>query len=78
MLEAGRTLLVGPTFDAKFGPDALKIPKLLDDPDVETEMAGAEEALARGVHTGLWGQIGERSEERRVRKECRSRWSPDQ
>ncbi len=39
MLEAGRTLLVGPTFDVKFGPDALKIPKLLDDTDLEVEVS---------------------------------------
>ena len=26
---------------------------------------------------GLFGKIKERSEERRVGKECRSRWSPD-
>ena len=28
------------------------------------------------VNTGLLDYIGERSEERRVGKECRSRWSP--
>ena len=30
----------------------------------------------RNASTRVWGMGGERSEERRVGKECRSRWSP--
>jgi hypothetical protein len=60
LLKEGQTLSVGRTFDVKFGRGALKIPKLLDEPDLEAEMAGAEEALKRGEHTGLWGRIGDR------------------
>src|SRR5688572_32853354 len=30
-----------------------------------------------GVQTNAWNTIETRSEERRVGKECRSRWSPD-
>src|ERR1035437_8383839 len=32
--------------------------------------------LARSIQPMLWGQGSSRSEERRVGKECRSRWSP--
>src|SRR5437016_13563812 len=32
----------------------------------------------RDLKNDLLGRLGERSEERRVGKECRSRWSPDQ
>ena len=59
-LAEGPTLLVGRTFEVKFGPDAYRIPDLLDEPDVDAEMASAEEALKRGEHTGLWGRIGAR------------------
>ncbi len=59
-LEKGETLSTGPLFDVSFGADALRIPGLEVDPDVDTEMAAAEEALRRGEHTGLWGRIGER------------------
>ncbi|MSS72964.1 MAG: hypothetical protein EXS64_15945 [Candidatus Latescibacteria bacterium] len=58
-LKGGATVSVGRLFDVKFGPEALRIPKLLDEPDLATEMEGAEEALRRGEHTGLWGRIGE-------------------
>lgn len=54
------TLSTGPLFEVRFGPDALQIPKLECDPDVDSEMEAAEEALRRGEHTGLWGRIGER------------------
>jgi len=57
-LKKGRTVTVPQTFDAHFGPDALKIPKLLDGPNLDAEMAAAEEGLQRGEHTGLWGRIG--------------------
>jgi len=59
-LKGGPTISVGRLFDVKFGPEALRIPKLLDEPDIAAEMAGAEEALRRGEHTGLWGRIGEK------------------
>src|SRR5690242_21187560 len=35
-----------------------------------------EQPVARGFRVGHGFQGGERSEERRVGKECRSRWSP--
>lgn len=59
-LKGGATVSVGRIFDVRFGPEALRIPKLLDEPDIAAEMAGAEEALRRGEHTGLWGRIGEK------------------
>ncbi len=59
-LPEDTTLSTAPRFDVRFGPDALKIPKLEDDPDVDSEMEAAEEALRRGEHTGLWSRIGER------------------
>ena len=58
-LRNGKTVTARQTFEVRFGPDALKIPKLLDDPDVDAEMEAAEEALQRGEHTGLWGRIGQ-------------------
>ncbi len=59
-LKQGRTLTVGRVFDVKFGAEALRIPGLVKDPDLNSEMEAAEEALQRGEHTGLWGRIGER------------------
>jgi len=59
-LKKGRTVTVPQTFDVHFGPDALQIPRLLGEPDLDAEMDAAEEALRRGEHTGLWGRIGER------------------
>src|SRR3712207_1279200 len=35
-----------------------------------------EYGLLNGALTWIWGLFGSRSEERRVGKECRSRWSP--
>ena len=32
--------------------------------------------VPKNVVTGAWEALDERSEERRVGKECRSRWSP--
>ena len=60
MLKKGNTVAIGSTFDAGFGPEAYTIPKLQDEPDLDAEMASAEEGLKRGEHTGLWGRIGER------------------
>jgi outer membrane protein assembly factor BamB len=59
-LRKGRSLTVDRVFDVKFGPDAHKIPGLMNQPDLDSEMEAAEEALKRGEHTGLWGRIGER------------------
>ncbi len=59
-LDGEKTLSTGPLFDVRFGPEALRIPNLEDEPDVDSEMEAAEEALRRGEHTGLWGRIGER------------------
>ncbi|MDA0748280.1 MAG: PQQ-binding-like beta-propeller repeat protein, partial [bacterium] len=59
-LKKGKTVTVGRTFDVKYGPDALRIAGLTDEPDMESEKEWAEEALRRGQHTGLWGRIGER------------------
>ena len=40
--------------------------------DVEVEMVNEN-----GIEATVWGEEFDRSEERRVGKECRSRWSPD-
>src|SRR5256885_3456849 len=45
--------------------------------DVRCTLKGAEESFAvRRPGIPLWRLVLERSEERRVGKECRSRWSP--
>ena len=59
-LKAGPTLALGPLFDVKWGPDALQDAGIPEEPDVDAEMAEAEEDLKRGSHTGLWGRIGQR------------------
>jgi hypothetical protein len=58
-LGSGKPTKIGPLFEVSCAHDALHIPNLLDDPDFDTEMQSAEEALKRGTHTGLWGKIGQ-------------------
>ena len=59
-LGSGSTLAPGPMFDVKYGPDARNDAGIPDDPDLDAEMAEAEEDLTRGSHTGLWSRIGQR------------------
>ena len=59
-LGAGPSIVVGRTFDVKLGSDALRIPGLTEEPDLEAEKRAAEEALQRGEHTGLWTRIADR------------------
>ena len=49
----------------------------IEDTDQERYVEGATEIIYRTLEkTGLVHDEGPRSEERRVGKECRSRWSP--
>src|SRR5687768_18340495 len=52
--------------------------RFLDDPRVVPAIveAGLDELDDRRVRPGVGEGVGHRSEERRVGKECRSRWSP--
>ena len=59
-LKGESTLTLGPMFDVKWGPDARHDAGIPEEPDLEAEMAEAEEDLKRGCHTGLWGRIGQR------------------
>ena len=57
---SGSTLALGPMFDVKYGPDARSDAGIPEEPDLDAEMAEAEDDLARGSHTGLWSRIGQR------------------
>ena len=57
---SGSTLALGPMFDVKYGPDARSDAGIPEEPDLDAEMADAEEDLARGSHPGLWSRIGQR------------------
>ena len=59
-LAAGPTLTLGSMFDVTWGPDARRDAGVPDEPDLDAEMAEAEDDLARGSHTGLWSRIGQR------------------
>src|SRR5258708_18316963 len=58
----------------KIMKDAIKLLLSLQDKDLDVDRLKAELASIPGKITGLKSDI--RSEERRVGKECRSRWSP--
>src|SRR2546429_3134066 len=68
-----------------YGPPALQLPPLLPlpharDPDPRgsdrADSHAEDRPLAAQVADGRGSRIAARSEERRVGKECRSRWSP--
>ena len=60
------TQISGPVIDCRFAPGEL--PKIKE--ALTVNVKGAQRVMEVAQHTG------KRSEERRVGKECRSRWSP--
>src|SRR3712207_7678193 len=71
-----------PIFDGVFScdprivPDAMKMEEIAYDELLEMAGAGAKVMQSRAVEFAKKFGVPFRSEERRVGKECRSRWSP--
>src|SRR3712207_9229397 len=73
----GTNDLVQYTLAADRGNERLRHLQSADHPAVlELVKMTCEAARERGIWVGVCGEAAGRSEERRVGKECRSRWSP--